>query len=44
MGLTYYNQEQFVNAVKRNDLLACELFLQAGGVTAQSPDKQERPQ
>ena len=34
MGLSYFSQEQFVEAVKRDDKLACELFLAGGGVSA----------
>lgn len=39
MGLTYYSQEQFVQAVRRGDRLACELFMRAGGVKADVADK-----
>lgn len=39
MGLTYYSQEQFVQAARRGDRLACELFLRAGGVKADGADK-----
>jgi hypothetical protein len=34
MGLSYFNQEQFVEAVKRDDKVACELFLTGGAVSA----------
>ncbi|MEG0040581.1 MAG: hypothetical protein RR775_21295 [Massilia sp.] len=39
MGLTYFSQDQFVEAAKRGDQLACELFLRAGSVTVNTPDK-----
>lgn len=39
MGLTYYSQEQFVEAARRGDRMACELFLRAGSVKANVPDK-----
>jgi len=39
MGLSYYSQEQFVEAVRRGDKMACELFLSAGSVKANMPDK-----
>jgi len=32
MGLTYYDQEQFVAAIARGDKLALELFIAGGGV------------
>lgn len=32
MGLRYFDSSQFLDAVKRNDVLAVELFLAAGGV------------
>jgi hypothetical protein len=34
MGLSYFSQEQFADAVKRDDKLACELFLAGGAVSA----------
>lgn len=40
MGLTYYSQDQFVEAARRGDKLACELFLRAGSVTVTGADKQ----
>ncbi|WP_296947716.1 hypothetical protein [uncultured Massilia sp.] len=40
MGLTYYSQDQFVEAARRGDRLACELFLRAGSVTVTGADKQ----
>lgn len=39
MGLTYFSQEQFVDAIMRQDNLACTLFLQGQGVTVSMPDK-----
>lgn len=39
MGLTYYSQDQFVEAVKRNGNIAVALFLQASGVDVNTPDK-----
>ena len=39
MGLTYFSHEQFVEAAKRGDRLACELFLRAGSVSVNTPDK-----
>lgn len=39
MGLTYFSQDQFVEAAKRGDRLACELFLRAGSVSVSTPDK-----
>ena len=32
MGLQYFNQEQFLAALQRNDKLAIELFIAGGGV------------
>jgi hypothetical protein len=32
MGLRYYDEGQFLDAVKRNDQLATELFIAARGV------------
>lgn len=42
MGLTYFSQEQFVDAIMRQDKLACTLFLQGQGVTVSMPDKSGR--
>jgi hypothetical protein len=40
MGLTYYSQDQFVDAVRRNDRIAFELFIKArGGITSTGADK-----
>ncbi|MDB5962744.1 MAG: hypothetical protein JWP59_4038 [Massilia sp.] len=39
MGLSYYSQEQFVEAARRGDKLACELFVRAASVKADKPDK-----
>ncbi len=38
MGLRYFDSAQFLEAVKRNDLLAVELFLAAGGVDLTAKD------
>lgn len=38
MGLRYYDAGQFLDAVKRNDVLAVELFLAARGVDAGTRD------
>ncbi len=38
MGHTYHSQDEFVAAVKRDDKLAVELFLQGQGVNATQPD------
>lgn len=35
MGLQYYDQEQFVSAIRRGDMLALELFVIGGGVNLQ---------
>ncbi len=32
MGLSYFNQQQFMDAIKRGDKMAVELFVKAGGV------------
>ena len=39
MGLSYFSQDQFVEAARRGDKLACELFLRAASVKADRPDK-----
>lgn len=39
MGLAYYSQEQFIEAARRGDRLACELYLRAGSVKAAQADK-----
>jgi hypothetical protein len=39
MGLSYYSQEQFVEAARRGDQMACELFVRAASVKANAPDK-----
>lgn len=39
MGLEYFNQEQFFDAVKRGDKLAVELFLAGGGIDPNKADK-----
>lgn len=38
MGLTYYDQAQFVAAIKRRDELAVDLYLKAGGVDLAAQD------
>ncbi|HVL37577.1 MAG TPA: hypothetical protein VM489_18050 [Burkholderiales bacterium] len=42
MGLRYYDSQQFLDAVGRDDRLAVELFLQGGGVDPQAKDAQGR--
>ena len=32
MGLQYYNQDQFVAAIRRGDTLAVDLYLAGGGI------------
>jgi ankyrin repeat protein len=41
MGLQYFDQDQFIAAIKRGDKLAFELFVAGGGVdlTAESEGK-----
>lgn len=39
IGLEYFSQEQFVDAVRRGDKLAVELFLSGGGVDPTRADK-----
>lgn len=39
MGLMYHSQAQFVEAIKRNDELAVELFMSAGAVSLESAGK-----
>lgn len=43
MGLQYYNQDQFVAAIRRNDKLAVELFLQGEGVSLEADASGEMP-
>lgn len=38
MGLTYFDQTQFVAAIKRRDELAVDLYLKAGGVDLAAQD------
>lgn len=40
MGLVYHSQAQFIEAIKRNDELAVELFINAGVVSVDAADKQ----
>jgi len=42
MGLNYYDAKQFLDAVKRDDLLAVELFIAGGGVNLSARDSQGR--
>ena len=38
MGLTYHDSKQFLDAVKRNDVLAAELFIAGRGVDLSATD------
>ena len=38
MGLTYHDSRQFLDAVKRNDAIAAELFIAGGGVDLAARD------
>ena len=38
MGLTYHDSKQFLDAVKRNDTLAAELFIAGRGVDLAATD------
>ena len=38
MGLTYHDSRQFLDAVKRNDAIAAELFIAGGGVDLSARD------
>ncbi len=38
MGLTYHDSTQFLDAVKRNDAIAAELFIAGGGVDLSARD------
>lgn len=40
MGLTYHSQQQFVDAIRRNDEVAVQLFIKGGGVDIEGRDKQ----
>ena len=42
MGLSYYDEKQFLEAVKRNDALAVELYVQAQGVNLSARDASGR--
>jgi hypothetical protein len=42
MGLRYYDAEQFLDAVKRDDALAVELYLAGRGVNVSAPGKDGR--
>jgi hypothetical protein len=38
MGLTYHDSKQFLDAVKRNDIIAAELFIAGRGVDLSARD------
>ncbi|WP_155640716.1 hypothetical protein [Burkholderia pseudomultivorans] len=38
MGFKFYDQDQFVDAARRNDFLTVRLFLAAGGIHPSAPD------
>lgn len=38
MGFKFYDQDQFVDAVRRNDRLTARLFLTAGGIRPAGSD------
>lgn len=38
MGMTYHSQAQFLDAIRRNDDVAVQLFLDGGGINAQQAD------
>ena len=40
IGLQYYSQDQFVEAVRRGDVMAVKLFITGGAVSPANPDKQ----
>lgn len=40
MGMTYHSQQQFVDAIRRNDEVAVQLFTEGGGVSIEGRDKQ----
>jgi hypothetical protein len=42
MGLRYYDQSQFFDAIKRNDALAVELFIAGRGVDLEAVDARGR--
>ena len=42
MGLNYYDAKQFLDAVKRDDLLAVELYIAGGGVNLSARDADGR--
>ena len=42
MGLSYYDARQFLDAVKRDDALAVQLYVQGGGVNLSSRDADGR--
>jgi hypothetical protein len=42
MGLSYYDPKQFLDAVRRDDVLAAELYIQAAGVNLSARDADGR--
>lgn len=38
MGFKFYDQDQFVDAARRNDFLTVRLFLAAGAIRPSAPD------
>ena len=40
IGLQYYSQDQFVEAVRRGDVMAVKLFITGGAVSTANPDRQ----
>jgi hypothetical protein len=38
MGFKFFDQDQFVDAARRNDFLTVRLFLAAGGIRPGAPD------
>jgi ankyrin repeat protein len=38
MGMTYHSQQQFVEAIRRKDDVAVQLFLDGGGINLETPD------
>jgi len=42
MGLSYYDPKQFLDAVKRDDELAAELYIDARGVNLSARDAEGR--
>jgi hypothetical protein len=44
MGLRYWDEQQFLEAVKRGDRLAVELYLAARGLESSSPTRSPQPE